>query len=131
MDQMQRTEISRGHTVRHALLDPVYDLREDRVTKEKRYEIHRMTTNRLQGDDTRSFELLNRSRQGNVELLKNMILDPEYSIYERFAYNGEKNGTNGSLESLHNSYHYLIGGGGHMGRPSIAAFDPAFWIHHA
>lgn len=37
----------------------------------------------------------------------------------------------GSLEDTHNSVHGLTGGGGHMGDPTVAAFDPIFWLHHA
>lgn len=37
----------------------------------------------------------------------------------------------GSIEGIHGDYHSLIGGeNGHMGHPSIAAFDPVFWLHH-
>lgn len=39
-----------------------------------------------------------------------------------------------SIESWHDNIHNLIGTGknytGHMGDPSIAAFDPLFWLHH-
>jgi Common central domain of tyrosinase len=42
-----------------------------------------------------------------------------------------KAATYGSIEGMHNNYHGLIGGsGGHMNHPSIAAFDPVFWMHH-
>jgi tyrosinase len=36
----------------------------------------------------------------------------------------------GSLEDIHNSVHGYVGGTGHMGDPSIAGFDPIFWLHH-
>ncbi|KIW32469.1 uncharacterized protein PV07_04014 [Cladophialophora immunda] len=37
----------------------------------------------------------------------------------------------GSIEALHGNYHTLVGGpNGHMSSPSIAAFDPVFWLHH-
>ncbi|EXJ66952.1 uncharacterized protein A1O5_10147 [Cladophialophora psammophila CBS 110553] len=37
----------------------------------------------------------------------------------------------GSIEALHANYHTLVGGAnGHMSSPSIAAFDPVFWLHH-
>ncbi|KAG0642710.1 hypothetical protein HOY80DRAFT_881126 [Tuber brumale] len=35
-----------------------------------------------------------------------------------------------SLESIHNTIHNTIGGGGHMSYPDYAAFDPIFWLHH-
>ncbi|KAF2718416.1 Di-copper centre-containing protein [Polychaeton citri CBS 116435] len=34
-----------------------------------------------------------------------------------------------SLEGIHNTVHGQIGGD--MGNPWVAAFDPAFWLHHA
>ena len=37
----------------------------------------------------------------------------------------------GSLEDTHNTVHGVSGGGGHMGDPAVAAFDPIFWLHHA
>lgn len=37
----------------------------------------------------------------------------------------------GSLEAIHNSYHWGIGGTrGTMTDPGLAAFDPVFWLHH-
>ncbi|KAF2753869.1 Di-copper centre-containing protein [Pseudovirgaria hyperparasitica] len=36
----------------------------------------------------------------------------------------------GSLEGIHNTVHNAVGGGGHMGSPATAAFDPIFWLHH-
>lgn len=38
--------------------------------------------------------------------------------------------TSGSIEDLHNKYHGLIGWAGVMGNPTVAAFDPVFYIHH-
>lgn len=37
-----------------------------------------------------------------------------------------------SLEAVHNSVHIFIGGMtfGHMSLNEVAAFDPAFWMHH-
>ncbi|KAL3465691.1 hypothetical protein BJX64DRAFT_50398 [Aspergillus heterothallicus] len=40
-----------------------------------------------------------------------------------------------SLEAIHNAIHGYVGGReagliGHMGDPSVAAFDPIFWFHH-
>ncbi|KAK3319425.1 hypothetical protein B0H66DRAFT_603970 [Apodospora peruviana] len=38
---------------------------------------------------------------------------------------------NGSLEGIHNTFHGHIGGDvGHMGTPTVAAFDPVFFFHH-
>ncbi|OLN86707.1 Tyrosinase 5 [Colletotrichum chlorophyti] len=36
----------------------------------------------------------------------------------------------GSIEDIHNAVHFYVGGGGQMGNPAIAAFDPIFWLHH-
>ena len=36
----------------------------------------------------------------------------------------------GSIEDLHNKFHGLIGKAGVMGNPSVAAYDPVFFIHH-
>ncbi|KXH27737.1 hypothetical protein CSIM01_11574 [Colletotrichum simmondsii] len=35
----------------------------------------------------------------------------------------------GSIEDVHNAVHGYIGGG-YMGSPAFAAFDPIFWLHH-
>jgi tyrosinase len=37
-----------------------------------------------------------------------------------------------SLEGVHNNVHIFIGGMtfGHMAENEVAAFDPAFWMHH-
>lgn len=39
-------------------------------------------------------------------------------------------GPRGSLEDIHNTYHDVCGGDGHMSRVPVAAFDPIFWLHH-
>lgn len=36
-----------------------------------------------------------------------------------------------NFEAAHNNIHGQFGSGSHMTNPSIAAFDPAFWLHHA
>lgn len=36
----------------------------------------------------------------------------------------------GSIEDIHNAVHNYVGGGGQMGSPAAAAFDPIFWLHH-
>jgi tyrosinase len=35
-----------------------------------------------------------------------------------------------SLEGIHDTIHVDVGGYGHMGDPTVAAFDPIFWLHH-
>lgn len=47
---------------------------------------------------------------------------------------GQFAGKYGSLESIHDTIHEKVGGRGppgHMARVPYAAFDPAFWLHHA
>ncbi|RMZ83529.1 hypothetical protein DV737_g1601, partial [Chaetothyriales sp. CBS 132003] len=38
-------------------------------------------------------------------------------------------GTN--IENVHNNIHNSVGGYGHMADPTMAGFDPIFWLHHA
>ncbi|KAK2467605.1 hypothetical protein APHAL10511_000460 [Amanita phalloides] len=35
-----------------------------------------------------------------------------------------------SLESVHDNIHVYVGGNGHMSYPTVAAFDPIFYLHH-
>jgi tyrosinase len=35
-----------------------------------------------------------------------------------------------SIEHIHDIIHGDVGGSGHMGYTSVAAFDPIFWVHH-
>jgi len=35
-----------------------------------------------------------------------------------------------SLEAIHDGIHVLVGAGGHMNDPLVAAFDPIFFLHH-
>jgi tyrosinase len=58
---------------------------------------------------------------------------PEFGAmsHNRFVRDSRKSWTGwGSLEDIHNAVHDYVGGTGHMGDPSIAAFDPIFWFHH-
>ncbi|KAG0641703.1 tyrosinase precursor [Tuber brumale] len=57
--------------------------------------------------------------------------------YRNFAYFSNDGWNNNghpddydSLESIHNTIHGTIGGGGHMSTPGYAGFDPIFWLHH-
>ncbi|GKT56388.1 tyrosinase precursor [Colletotrichum tofieldiae] len=36
----------------------------------------------------------------------------------------------GSIEDIHNAIHTYAGGKGQMSDPTVAAFDPIFWLHH-
>ena len=73
---------------------------------------------------------INNSREGEQQVLIDMLLDPVYANFESFAANTNTVGPNGSLEGIHNNYHGHIGGLGQVGDPKVAAFDPVFWIHH-
>ncbi|KAL8787253.1 MAG: hypothetical protein Q9195_007863 [Heterodermia aff. obscurata] len=73
---------------------------------------------------------INSNREGEQQILVDMLFDPVYANFESFATNTNTTGPSGSLEDFHNTYHWIIGGTGQMGDPTIAAFDPVFWIHH-
>ncbi|RPB05865.1 Di-copper centre-containing protein [Choiromyces venosus 120613-1] len=57
-----------------------------------------------------------------------------YQNFAFFSNDGWNNNGNpddyDSLESVHNTIHGTIGGGGHMSTPAYAGFDPIFWLHH-
>jgi len=80
--------------------------------------------------------LLSQARENNVEMMLNMLRVKEYKNYITFSRSkfdfvppgGER--VYGSMESLHNRYHGLCGGEGHMSRVPVAAFDLIFWLHH-
>ncbi|TFK38852.1 tyrosinase [Crucibulum laeve] len=44
---------------------------------------------------------------------------------------GDGGSTSNSLEAVHDNIHVYVGGNGHMSDPSVAAFDPIFFLHHA
>ncbi|KAM3065503.1 hypothetical protein ACMFMF_010988 [Clarireedia jacksonii] len=71
------------------------------------------------------------SYQNNVYLI---MRDPNYKRFDAFSNHqwapGNAPGTYGSIEDVHNSLHSETGGGGQMGDPDYAAFDPLFWLHH-
>ena len=78
---------------------------------------------------------LNKAREGSVDILLKLMFDRNYSNYESFSNKSHEVGKSdlGSMESLHDNYHGLLGGSlftGHMGRVPVAAFDPVFWLHH-
>ncbi|KAL9113600.1 MAG: hypothetical protein Q9227_002338 [Pyrenula ochraceoflavens] len=83
---------------------------------------------------------LNMAREGSNTFFISMVKDPAYKYYADVGTNaintfgggskGSSADPKGSLESIHNNYHGRIGGGGQMSDPSVAAFDPVFWIHH-
>ena len=93
--------------------------------------------------------VLNSQREPMVELMLRIIEDPGYNKYLDFASTAPRRTTpvrndqgrivdwklpegspEGSLEDLHNTYHSVCGGQGHMARVPVAAFDPIFWFHH-
>ncbi|KAJ7339997.1 tyrosinase [Mycena albidolilacea] len=44
---------------------------------------------------------------------------------------GDGGSTSNSLEAIHDGIHVDVGGNGQMSDPSVAAFDPIFFLHHA
>ena len=80
---------------------------------------------------------LNEIREDYVRLSLNFIENGIYDDYYVFAQQGasvkdpqDGKTASGSLESIHNNYHDLLGTGGNMSYVETAAFDPIFWIHH-
>src|SRR4051794_6699718 len=81
---------------------------------------------------------LNHNVQDRVRMLLAFMNDEPYKRFTAVASDSlvrgdmTKTGGNpsGSLEGIHNTYHNLIGYGGHMNDPRFAAFDPVFWLHH-
>ncbi|PQE33295.1 tyrosinase precursor protein [Rutstroemia sp. NJR-2017a WRK4] len=71
------------------------------------------------------------SYQNNIYLI---MRDPNYKRFDAFSNHqwapNNAPGTYGSIEDVHNSIHSETGGGGQMGDPDYAAFDPLFWLHH-
>ena len=77
--------------------------------------------------------VLAQRRESEVETLLNLLYLPyykDYTIFSNKAVVDNKATVFGSLEGLHDDYHGLTGGTGHMGRVPVAAFDPIFWLHH-
>jgi len=62
------------------------------------------------------------------------IEQDKYPTYQAFSNNRwNPNGRSSdydSIESIHDTLHGWLGGGGHMGNPEYAGFDPIFWLHH-
>ena len=98
--------------------------------------------------------VLNELRMDSNRLVLQMLENKAYSQYDVFACSSSRKPTvnppsgntkkatkfvygwpSGSIETLHGAYHVIVGGspfpakqipGGHMGRVSVAAFDPVF-----
>ncbi|RMZ79372.1 hypothetical protein DV738_g3367, partial [Chaetothyriales sp. CBS 135597] len=43
---------------------------------------------------------------------------------------GQTSSSGTNIENVHNNIHGSIGGYGHMSDPTVAGFDPIFWLHH-
>ncbi|CDO69906.1 hypothetical protein BN946_scf184884.g65 [Trametes cinnabarina] len=43
---------------------------------------------------------------------------------------GDGGSSSNSLEAIHDHIHDSVGGGGQMGDPTVAGFDPIFFLHH-
>ncbi|KAF8860553.1 Di-copper centre-containing protein [Acephala macrosclerotiorum] len=70
--------------------------------------------------------------QQNINIL---LTDPNYKDFAAFSTHhllpSTVEGSEASLEDIHNSIHGFVGGhGGHMADLDYAAYDPAFWLHH-
>jgi tyrosinase len=92
-------------------------------------------------------ESLNRARQATITTFFDLIATPPYATLSAVASDrliiGDMTAFQkldeaktrivgrGSIEGFHGNYHNFIGGDGHMGNISVAAFDPVFWFHHA
>ncbi|KAH7073183.1 common central domain of tyrosinase-domain-containing protein [Paraphoma chrysanthemicola] len=81
--------------------------------------------------------VLNIVRESTTRMSLNFLERGIYQNYREFSTVGadrerlrRPNFPTGSLEGLHGNYHGYIGGGGHMGAVTTAAFDPIFWLHH-
>nr|BAE48754.1 polyphenoloxidase [Agaricus blazei] len=98
------------------------------------------STTLRQPDSTRS------NAQENVAQLKSVLKNAQSSItqatydmfnrvttWAHFSSHTESSGgsTSNSIEAIHDNIHVLVGGRGHMSDPSVAAFDPIFFLHHA
>ncbi|KAH8813439.1 tyrosinase [Flagelloscypha sp. PMI_526] len=101
---------------------------------------------------TKTTAPFNPDEAGNVNRLKETLKNSQISVRDKvnamlffaktwpeFSNNHQNaDGTiANSIEGVHNDIHNLIGGinpnndvGGHMTDPSVAAFDPLFWLHH-
>lgn len=77
------------------------------------------------------------------EVVSRLINDKYFNNYSKFAstryvHSGKPSDPQPrdwlSLENLHNAIHGFVGGfgaqSGQMSDPSVAAFDPIFWVHH-
>lgn len=75
---------------------------------------------------------LNRDREGGLTTCWNLLSKDSYKSWDLFSNHGTQNNqVRGSIEGFHDMYHGAIGGGGgHMSWVPLAAFDPAFWLHH-
>ncbi|KAF5345967.1 hypothetical protein D9756_010920 [Leucocoprinus leucothites] len=51
--------------------------------------------------------------------------------WRQFSNHDPTFGNGNSIESVHDNIHVLVGGNGDMSDPSVAAFDPIFFLHHA
>ncbi|KAF2019200.1 Di-copper centre-containing protein [Aaosphaeria arxii CBS 175.79] len=54
----------------------------------------------------------------------------QWQTYNQFSNHGSESSILGNIESIHDMVHGSFGFA-HMGFPSVAAFDPVFWMHHA
>lgn len=90
----------------------------------------------VQESATSLWHLLNPAEVGIDEATGQEIKINDLRAWDVFAKHHPDNGalSRQSLESWHDNIHNLVGTGvrhsGHMSDPSVAAFDPVFWMHH-
>ncbi|KAG8930241.1 hypothetical protein FRC01_003109 [Tulasnella sp. 417] len=66
-------------------------------------------------------------RDSTFNLLTRVRTWPAFSNHTT----GDGGSASNSIEAIHDGLHVDIGGNGHMSDPSVAAFDPIFFLHHA
>lgn len=67
-------------------------------------------------------------QQSRSDLWTLLTSQSDYNAFSTSALDAPRDNP-GSLEAIHNSIHFDIGGT--MNDPETAGFDPAFWLHHA
>ncbi|WPH01836.1 Hypothetical protein R9X50_00469000 [Acrodontium crateriforme] len=95
-------------------------------------------TNPADSQNSVAQSYLNSAQPGNQESVYNLLSNcPSWSSFSNTG--GAASQCSMSIEGIHNNIHSLVGGipngnggtGGHMAYLPVAAFDPAFWVHHA
>jgi tyrosinase len=115
-----------------------------------RYHFHPLNSGALIFAPTNSYHETKRAPQGggpnpqsNNAAVENTFRSQRpnmrQSLYALYAQGGRYNqisnwgigSASNNFEAIHNNIHAGFGGNSHMSLPVLAAFDPAFWLHHA